>query len=158
MDSVYIESTIPSYLTARAPQSGELAEDQKLTRLWWETRRSLFRVYTSSFTLKEISGGDSEASTLRLGSLKGVQSLTITPEVEYQGFQIGKALQLPPKAMLDAFHVATCVVHQVDYLLTWNCTHLANPVLQKHLIEYCRISDLHVPVICTPEELMRTSR
>jgi len=158
MDSVYIKSTIPSYLTARASRSEGLEKDQKLTRLWWDTHRGRFRVYTSSFTLKEIAKGDSEAAALRLDKLKTIKSLTITPEVEHHGFQIGKALQLPPKAMLDAFHVATCVVHQVDYLLTWNCTHLANPVLQKQLIEYCRIRDLHVPVICTPEELMRTSR
>ncbi len=157
MESVYIESTIPSYLTARNARSEALEYDQKLTRQWWEIRRSSYRIYTSTFTLREISRVDNDAATLRLECLVNIQSLTITPEIETHGLNIGAALKLPEKSMLDAFHVAVCIVHQIDYLLTWNCTHLANPVLQKQLIEYCRFRDLHVPVICTPEQMMRIS-
>jgi predicted nucleic acid-binding protein len=155
MDSVYIESTIPSFLTARTSRNEELVKAQAYTKQWWNTRRHLYRVYSSTFTTREISRGDAEASALRLETVKDIKNLTITPEIEERGFEIGTALQLPAKSFLDAYHLATCIVHSVDYLLTWNCTHLANPALQKQLIEYCRFRDLHVPVICTPEELLR---
>jgi len=52
--------------------------------------------------------------------------------------------------MLDGYHLAISVFHRIDYLLTWNCTHLANPEVQKELFEFCRYNDLHMPVICTP--------
>jgi len=155
MESVYIESTIPSYLTARNSPSVELSNAQAITKEWWKTRRINYRVYTSTFTLREISRGDSEAASFRQKSLEGIKQLTITPDIEFHGQQIGAALQIPQKSLLDAYHVATCIVHEIDFLLTWNCTHLANPVLQKQLIDYCRFQDLHVPVICTPEELLR---
>lgn len=155
MESVYIESTIPSYLTARTAKTADLAEAQAHTKQWWNTRLDLYRVYTSTFTIREISRGDAEAAALRLDTIKDIKRLSIIPEIEQRGVEIGSVLQLPGKSFLDAFHLATCIVHAVDYLLTWNCTHLANPALQKQMIDYCRFRDLHVPVICTPEELLR---
>ena len=65
-----------------------------------------------------------------------------------------KLLRIPPKAEADATHLALAILHQITYLLTWNCTHLANPVLQKDLIDYCNYHRLHIPVICTPELLI----
>ena len=66
---------------------------------------------------------------------------------------VAKLLQLPPKAAMDASHVALSILHKMDYLLTWNCTHLANPVLQKELVDFCGYHELHVPIICTPATL-----
>ena len=66
---------------------------------------------------------------------------------------VAKLLQLPPKAAMDASHVALSILHKMDYMLTWNCTHLANPVLQKELVEFCGYNELHVPIICTPATL-----
>lgn len=60
---------------------------------------------------------------------------------------------MPPKAALDAVHVAFAIVHRMDDLLRWNCTHLANATLQKTLFEYCTYRRLYMPVICTPELL-----
>lgn len=116
MQSIYIESTIPSYLTARSVLSGELAKAQGLTREWWQKRRTS---YTSTFTLREVSRGDSVAASLRQKSLEGIKQLTITPEIELHGQQIAAALQIPQKSLLDAYHVATCIVHEMDFLLTW---------------------------------------
>jgi hypothetical protein len=68
-----------------------------------------------------------------------------------------KLLKIPPKAEADATHLALAILHRMTYLLTWNCTHLANPTLQKELIEYCNYHQLHIPVICTPELLLPAS-
>jgi hypothetical protein len=65
-----------------------------------------------------------------------------------------KLLRIPAKAEADATHLALTILHRITYMLTWNCTHLANPVLQKELIEYCQYHQLHTPVICTPELLL----
>jgi hypothetical protein len=86
--------------------------------------------------------------------LQGIPLLTVTPEVEPLAANLIRLLRLPPRAAMDASHVAMSILHRMDYLLTWNCTHLANPVLQKELVEYCRYHDLHIPIICTPEALL----
>jgi hypothetical protein len=82
-----------------------------------------------------------------------IPELEITAEVQPLADSIVQILQLPPKAKMDATHVAFAIVHRMDYLLTWNCTHMANASLQKTLFEYCTYHHLHMPVICTPELL-----
>ena len=62
--------------------------------------------------------------------------------------------RLPQKAVIDAAHLALAILPEMDYLLTWNCTHLANAVLQKDLIDYCGYHQLHFPIICTPRTLI----
>jgi hypothetical protein len=150
MESLYIESTIPSYLTSRPSEQELIARRQKFTRKWWDEHRIRFRLYTSIFTFDEVSQGDPDAAKNRIESLKDVHELTLTDHVEEVAVEIIRLLQIPDKAMVDAYHLAICIVHQVAYLLTWNCKHLANPENQKILIEYGRYKDLHIPVICTP--------
>jgi len=150
MESVYIESTIPSYLTSRPSDREMSARRQKFTRRWWDKHKARFRLYTSIFTIDEISQGDSDAAKKRLMSLQEVHELALTDHVEGIAIEVIRLLQIPDKSMIDAYHLAICIVHQIDYLLTWNCKHLANPEKQKSLIEYGRYKDLHIPVICTP--------
>jgi hypothetical protein len=119
-------------------------------QLHWER----YRHYTSIFTMDEVSGGDATAAARRLSWIQDIPRLDVTPPIEPLAEAIVKLLRLPTKAVIDAFHVSFCIVHQMDYLLTWNCTHLANPVLQKELVEYCRYHDLHIPIICTPQSLL----
>lgn len=82
-----------------------------------------------------------------------IPELDLTPEIQPLADSIVQTLQLPPKAQMDATHLAFAIFHRMDYLLTWNCTHLANATLQKTLFEYCTYHRLHTPVICTPELL-----
>ena len=87
-------------------------------------------------------------------AMVGIPELEVTAEVQPLAGSIVQLLQLPQKALMDATHVAFAIVHRMDYLLTWNCTHLANATLQKTLFEYCTYHHLHMPVICTPELLI----
>jgi hypothetical protein len=157
MQTVYIETTIPSYLAAHPSSQETIARDQKATHNWWAGERHRFRLYTSIFTLDEAGGGDAGAAVRRLAFLQGIPQLTVTPELEPLAGDLVRLLKLPAKAAMDASHVAMCILHQMDYLLTWNCTHLANPVLQKELVEYCRYHDLYIPIICTPEALLTSA-
>lgn len=153
MQTVYIETTIPSYLAAHPSSQASIAADQQASHDWWGNERHRFRLYTSIFTLDEASEGDAGAAARRLVFMQGIPQLTVTPEVEPLAEDLARLLRLPAKAVMDASHLAMCILHQMDYLLTWNCTHLANPVLQKELVEYCRYHDLYIPIICTPEAL-----
>jgi hypothetical protein len=150
MQTVYIETTIPSYLAAKPSSQPAVAADQQMTHDWWRNERSRFRLYTSVFTLDEAARGDAGAAAGRLKYLEGIPDLDIPPELPAIEGDIIRLFQLPTRATTDASHLALAVLHRMDYLLTWNCAHLANPFLQRELMEYCTYHNLHVPIICTP--------
>jgi hypothetical protein len=102
-----------------------------------------------------MAKGDPMAAARRLKAMAGIPELEVTPGVQPLADSIVQLLQLPPKAKMDATHVAFAIIHRIDYLLTWNCTHLANAALQKTLFEFCTYHHIHMPVICTPELLTK---
>jgi len=155
METVYIETTNPSYLTAHRSHQEPMKSHQRITQEWWDHQRARFRLYSSIAVRVEMSKGDASAAARRLKAMIGIPELDVTPEVEPLSNAIVQLLQLPQKAEMDATHVAFAIVHRMDYLLTWNCTHLANAFLQKTLFEYCTYHHIHMPVICTPELLTR---
>lgn len=154
MDTVYIETTIPSYLGAFPSKQPVMGHHQKLTHEWWKTERTRYRLYTSFLVRAEASRGDPGAVARRMPFLDDIPDLDVPTETDRLSQNLIKLLQIPPKAEADATHLALAILHRITYLLTWNCTHLANPVLQKELIDYCHYHRLHVPVICTPELLL----
>ncbi len=154
METVYIETTIPSYLAARPSRMPVLAQHQKFTQEWWLSERSRYRLYTSFLVRAEASRGDPAAAARRLLYLDAIPDLDIPHETDSLSKDLIHLLKIPAKAEADATHLALAILHRITYMLTWNCTHLANPVLQKELIDYCQYHRLHVPVICTPELLL----
>ena len=130
MQTVYIETTIPSYLGSNPSSQKLIARDQQTTHQWWTSERRRFRCYTSLFTIDEASGGDPGAAARRIVFLQDIPQLPVVSEIEPLAEDLVRLLRLPAKAVMDASHLAICILHQMDYLLTWNCTHLANPVLQ----------------------------
>ena len=156
MQTVYIETTIPSYLAAHPSSQLSIAADQKMTHDWWNNERGRFRLYTSIFTLDEAGRGDAGAAARRLAYLQGIPELDIPTELPRIESDIIRLFQLPPRTATDASHLGLAVLHRMDYLLTWNCTHLANASLQRELMEYCMYHNLHVPIICTPEALTQS--
>jgi len=154
METVYIETTIPSYLAAHASSGTVMAQHQKSTHEWWESERSRYRLFTSFLVRAEASRGDAGAAGRRLPYLDNIPDLDVPLETDALSRDLIKLLKLPQKGEADATHLALTILHGITYLLTWNCTHLANPVLQKELIEYCQYHQLHIPVVCTPEQLL----
>ena len=61
---------------------------------------------------------------------------------------------LPAKADVDAVHIAAATVHGMDYLLTWNCKHIANAQIQRKLAEISLDFGYELPILCTPYELL----
>lgn len=156
MQTVYVETTIPSYLAARPSSQEPMASHQRLTQNWWSHDRHRFLLYSSIFVRQEASGGDTNAAQRRLQFLHGLTELEIPDALDGLESELIRLFQLPPRAATDASHLGMAILHRIDYLLTWNCTHLANATLQKDLHQYCQYHGLHYPIVCTPETLTAT--
>lgn len=137
--SIYLETTIVSYLTARPSRDLIMASNQSITWEWWTNQKGSFELFASQMVIKESSAGDSEAAERRLEILKPFPRLDITEEVELLATSLMMGVPLPPKAQADALHIAIAAVHGINYLLTWNCTHIANATLRSHIERVCRI-------------------
>ena len=152
---VYLETTIPSYLTAWQSRDVVRAGEQQVTRDWWE-RRTQFELRVSSLVFLECGAGNSDAAALRLAVLDGVPVLAQTLEAETLADILLREVPLPAKAAADALHIAIAAVHGVEFLLTWNCTHIANATLRPRIESICRRLGYEPPVICTPLELLES--
>ena len=151
---VYIETSVVSYLAARPSRDLIVAGHQQLTAEWWDRRRDLFQVFASALVLQEASFGDPEFARRRLEMLKGIRLLETHPEASQLAEVLMQRGPLPRKAEADAAHIALAAVHGMDYLLTWNCKHIANAEMQPALARICRARGYSLPVLCTPEQLM----
>jgi hypothetical protein len=150
---LYLETTIPSYLTSRPSRDLIVAGHQQMTKDWREMRRHAFEVYISQLVVDEAGAGDAAAARERLKVIEGLPLLDITPDVAELASGILAARIIPHKAATDAAHIAVAAVHGMDFLVTWNCVHIANAAISKALIVLCRKHAWECPVICTPEEL-----
>lgn len=151
---VYIETTIPSYLAGRPSRDLVVAAHQELTHEWWQTRKSDFDIFISQFVIDEASLSDPNLSCKRLEIIEDLAQLEITQDVEFLATEIVLSGAIPEKAATDAAHIAATSVHSMDYLLTWNCTHIANAEIYKKVQRVCEAKGFACPIICTPEELM----
>lgn len=151
--SVYIETTIFSYLTARLSSDLIVAGHQKFTELWWEERRELFDCYISQVVLSEISRGDKQAAERRIAKSNDIPLLNVNQSSRDLAMLLLAKGGLPQKAEVDALHIAVAAVNHVDFLLTWNCTHIANAMMRPKIEEIIREAGYSPPIISTPEEL-----
>lgn len=154
METVYLETTFISYLVARPSRDVIAAGHQQSTLDWWANRRSEFECSVSQVVIDEASVGDPTEVQKRLGIINDLAVLAITDEANGLTQAIMAAGILPPKVLRDAAHVAVAAVHGIDYLLTWNCKHLANAQIARRITVVCEKLGRKMPIICTPEELM----
>jgi len=130
------------------------AAHQQLTREWWVQRREAFSLHVSQVVIDEAGQGDAEAAAERLKALAGIPLLTVPDETGALAELIIQHSRLPAKAATDALHIAVAAWHGMDFLMTWNCTHINNAQLLPLIERTCREAGFSCPVICTPEELM----
>jgi hypothetical protein len=150
---VYLETTIVSYLTALPSPRLVQAAHQQITHEWW-IRRNRFEIYVSQAVIREAARGHAEAADRRLAALEGVPLLAIGADVLRLAERLLQARLVPAKAEVDAVHIAVAAIHGMDYLLTWNCSHIANAATRGKIEQTFRDLGLHPPLICTPEELL----
>lgn len=151
---VYIETTIPSYLTARPSRDLLMAGHQQATHAWWNDKRGKFDLFVSQLVEDECRGGEAEMARKRLALLKGIPMMALFPDVYSLAAKLITNGPLPTKAETDALHIAVAAANRTDYLLTWNMKHIANPAMQRAIGRICLDFGFEPPVICTPEELL----
>ncbi len=150
---VYVETSIVSYLTSRKSRNALLAGQQQATRLWWRSAQTEFELVTSQLVVDEASAGDPAAARKRLQSLEALPLLEMTLNAKVLAEQLIHLRALPTRAADDAMHLAIAAVHRADFLLTWNCRHLANARIRRRIEEVCRSVGHQAPILCTPYEL-----
>jgi hypothetical protein len=151
---LYVETSIVSYL--RQPPSEQLvaATRQLLTRRWWENHRQEYDLVISQYVIDEAADGDPILAQERLGALEGLPLLELSPEIDAIAEELMARSILPARAQLDALHIALVAYHRIDYLLTWNCKHIANARILPRIHQTLNDLGCWFPVICTPEEML----
>lgn len=152
--SVYMESTIPSYYSARSGRDIISLARQEITRIWWENHREEYDVYISQLVFEECSQGNTDYSEKRINLLKEFPVLSLNDDVVSLAEKIIARKVIPAKAADDATHIAVACVYEIDFLLTWNFKHIANAHIIKQLREIVEREGYLFPVIATPEELI----
>ena len=154
MATAYIETTIPSYYTARNARSILQASRQLATREWWDGGCSGFELVTSTETLNEAAEGDPAKAAERIAMLEGLRVLPVTKEAADLARLLVTSGLVPAIAAPDAVHIALASVHRIDFLVTWNFKHIANPHIRERMRAKINDSGLRMPVMCSPEELL----
>ena len=151
---VYIETTIPSYLTARPSRDLLMAAHQQARHTWWNDKRNKFDLFISQFVEDECRAGDPQMADRRIELLKDIPMFGLFPDVYLLAAKLIAGGPLPEKAETDALHIAVAAANRADYLLTWNMKHIANPAMQRAIGSICLESGFDPPVISTPELLL----
>jgi predicted nucleic acid-binding protein len=154
MQTIYIETSVVSFLRENPSASSESLDRQTLTRRWWNTYRHRYELVTSQYVLDEASVGQAALARERLHHLAGVPLVPLSDRVEELAAQIMARAILPQDAIVDALHIASAAVSRVDYLLTWNCSHIANPMILPRVFRTLDDFALPFPVICTPKDML----
>lgn len=151
---IYIETSIVSYYTARPSRDLVVAAHQQITHEWWDNKRFDFDLYTSQVVVSEASLGDQTAATKRIQALQGIPLLDVRDEAAELAQKLLGEGCLPQKASEDALHISVAAIHNMDYLLTWNCKHIANSQMRPKIERVIRDEGYEPPIITTPEELL----
>jgi len=154
MPTIYIETSIVSYLRQQPSTQVVAAARQVLTHRWWNEERSNYELVTSQYVIDEAADGDPGLSAQRLALLDGIPLLTADQGIERIANEMMVRAILPPKALFDALHIAMTAYHRVDYLLTWNCRHIANARILPGIHRVLNDLGVPIPIICTPEEMV----
>lgn len=153
-ESIYIETTIPSLYVARPSSLLVEAARQQLTRVWWDNHRSNYSLVCSQTVIDECARGDAEMADKRTALLDPVPLLELSDYVLTIAQDLVSRYIIPAKAADDAVHIAVASVHGIDYLLTWNCKHTANPHNWRQISDCPSSHGYRSSVICAPEDLI----
>ena len=154
MQTVYIETSIVSFLRDNPAASPDSVKCQETTRQWWALHRHRYELVTAQYVLDEANTGNVTFATERLEHLAGIPLPPLGDEIDQLAAEIVSRSILPAEAIVDALHIACTAVSRIDYLLTWNCKHIANPIILPRIFRVLDDFGLPFPVICTPKDMI----
>ena len=153
--TLYLETSVISYLAALPSRDPVTARNQRITREWWETRRMEYDLLTSEAVVREAGAGDRTFAARRLSFLSDVPRVDVRdPELVMLAGSLIRQVPLPGRAVVDAVHIAASAVYGIGYLLTWDVRHIANPVLRARIARVLETRGWSSPFLCTPTEIM----
>ncbi len=152
--TICVEPTVISYYTAFGTRDLIMAAHQEITREWWDSVLPGLDPYVSQVVFDEISRGDANAAQRRLAAIRQFNVLGMTPEIIPLANMYFGALDIPEKARNDSFHLALAVYHGMDYLVSWNCTHISSGRVRNIVSAINDEMGYATRIICRPEELM----
>ena len=150
---VYVETSVISYLTARPSHDLIKNARQLATQDWWQVAPAHFDLHISSLVEREAAKGDPEAAVRRMNALKGIPDLPITEEILALAEKLLEATAVPRTSFDDAVHIATASVSGMDFLVSWNCKHIANPMTKPIIRKTLECFGYNYPEICTPLDM-----
>ncbi len=153
--SVYLETSFISYLTGPTSQNIITAANQHITHDWWENRRHAFELFISPEVIDEASQGNPSESAKRLAIMKDITLLVLNNKAIDLALAFLQEKGVPSQANDDAYHIAIATVYQMNYLLTWNCKHIANAHIQPKLRQISQKRGYDIPILCTPYQLLQ---
>lgn len=154
MQSIYLETSVVSFLRENPSATPQSVERQLVTRRWWNHHRHRYELVTSQFVIDEAKMGNPARAQERVQYLAGIPLVALSSEIDDLAARIMARTKLPKDAIVDALHIASAAVSRVDYLLTWNCSHIANPMILPRVFRALDDFGLPFPVICTPKNML----
>lgn len=154
--TVHLETSVIGYLASRPSRDLITAANQQLTHDWWDNHRQQYGLYVSEAVVTECSAGDPQAAQERLDVIGTIPILGVNDAAEKLADELVRQVPLPENAEVDALHIATATVNGINYLLTWNCAHIANATQMQQVEAICRSAGFDPPTICTPQQLMES--
>lgn len=151
--TVYIESSIISYLTSRPSRDLITAARQTITADWWVNQKPHYEVYISALVEEEISAGDATAAEQRLQAVADIPSVSVTPQAQQLADQLIFTKAVPANSVEDALHIAIAATQGTEYLLTWNFKHINNAETKALIAIVIEAAGFVCPILCSPEEL-----
>lgn len=152
--TLYMETTIPSYLLAEPSRDIVSLARQDITRAWWMRDHGRYAIFVSAVVMREAAKGDHRAAGKRIMFLEQFALLDATPVVQPLIELYIESGVVPPGNVEDAAHLALASIHEMEFICTWNFKHLANPFALRRLRQVNESQGLFVPQVCTPEELL----
>ncbi len=154
MKTVYVESSVIGYLTARPGRDIVVSARQAITTEWWEDCRDSFEIFISELVIEEVGSGDSIAAQKRLAITEKLPILEATRNAKELAEKLVTGKAIPPSSTEDALHISIAAVQRIDFLLTWNFKHINNATTRENISEIIRENGYTCPVLCSPEELL----
>ena len=150
---VYVETSVISNLTARPSRNVIDAGHQVATCEWWESCQGKLELYSSPVVGREAAKGDANAAALRMAILAKTMTLPVSDAAIDLAERLLDETAVPRTSFDDALHIAVAVINKMDFLVTWNCKHIANAVTMPKIYRVCRDAGYACPLICTPEQM-----
>jgi predicted nucleic acid-binding protein len=156
--TLYIETTVVSYLTARPSRDLLVAGHQEATRELWPSLTTVYDTYVSALVYEEAARGDAEQAAKRLAAIKPFRMLDIDKDARMLAKKIVTGKGIPSEYPEDALHIAVAAINGIAVVVTWNFAHLSNPFTRMMVRQVVENQGYVCPEICSPEELLETGK